>query len=174
MSLVSCVTNANPSLSLLGGGGGGSSNMYPMVSSIGAAPTLTGSSTITQTYTGTGTSSNLTDTITFQANHRYNFTVNYQVTNSGTFNGTEVVTMGTSLAQFADRYFSPSGNLTGANTIDGAVLCGKLDYVPITTISQPIYVGFISVGNSNPVTSVLSPGLGGGYRMTLTDFGPIS
>ena len=156
-----------------GGGGGGGGNVYPINSSIGAAPSLTGASTLSATYTGTGGAGAFTDVITFMSSHTYQMTWVYTTSNVGDFLGSEVVRVGTALAIAGGAYYSPPAALTGANTDDGALLTGRLDFPKApSNWSTTFGVSFQSPGNPSTITSHFSPGLSGGYRITLTDFGP--
>ena len=176
MSITPCITHSalNTCLyDLAGAGGGGGGNAYPFVSSIGASPSLTGASTLSASYAGTGGAGAFTDTITFLSSHTYQMTWNFTTSNVGDFLGSEVAKVGSALAIAGGYYYSPPAALTGANTDDGALLTGRLDFPKATTNwSTTFSVSFQSPGNTSTITSYFSPGLVGGYRITLTDFGP--
>jgi len=171
MSLTPCLTNRDQvnTLFALSGAAGGGSNTYPLISSIGNVST-----TVSSVYTGSGGAS-FTDIITFEPGHAYNLSWVFTTSNVGDFTGQEVVTLGTSLAIAGGRYYSPPALYTGANTDDGALLTGSMNFPPAATAwSTSLNVGFLSPNNPSSITSYFGPGLSGGYRLTLTDFGLLS
>ena len=101
-------------------------------------------------------------------------TWSYVTSNVGDFLGSEVAIVGSGLAVASGAYYSPPAALTGANTDDGALLQGRLDFPKVPgNFSTTFGVSFKSPGNPSSITSYMSPGLvNGSYRITLTDFGP--
>jgi hypothetical protein len=117
----------------------------------------------------------LTDLVTFMSSHTYQMTWDFTTSNIGDFLGSEVALVGAGVAVAGGSYYSPPAAVTGANTDDGALLTGRIDLpkVPVN-FSTTFGVSFKSPNNPSSITSYFSPGLSGGYRITLTDFGPVN
>ena len=157
-----------------GGGGGGGSNTYPFISSIGADAGVNYTSSLVFTYTAQSTGQPLTDTIRFLSSHNYNLTFQYHAASTGDFTNNDVVIAGSGLAITGGKWYSQQAQYTGQNTDDGGDFTASLNIQPSATFSTSIGLSCLSPYNPSSVTTTITPGLGNGYNILLTDFGPRS